>query len=82
MIAGTIVLEDHILIFRQHAITNRTEYTVTDIHEGEEETRLVDSKAFGDALAIAVHPDGLSDVITDEMQESAEEAIGEIRWIP
>ena len=82
MIAGTIVLEDHILNFISNAVSGQTTYTISDMHENKEETLVVATEDFSNALSIAMHIDGLSAIVTDDMQESAENAIGEIRWIP
>jgi hypothetical protein len=80
MIVGTVVIEDHIVHFRIGR--TQTEFIATEILTGMTENRLVDNLDFTNALAIAIHTNGLADLVNDSMQESAERAIGDIRWIP
>ena len=82
MIAGTIVLEDHLIHFTSDSDSGKTTYTVLDVVTGDEEEVIVDSLDFSNAIAIALHKDALEQVVTAEMQASAEAGLGDIRWIP
>lgn len=82
MIAGTVVIEDHIINYKLNPDENTITYSVVDSLNSETETLTVNSKDFMNALCIALHPDALSDVIDDDMQASAEKALGDLRWMP
>ena len=82
MIAGTLVIEDHVLHFKLDTLSSRVEYTVQDSADGQTETLTVNGTDFLNALAVALDPNGLTDSDIEEMHERAERAMGEIRWIP
>jgi len=82
MLAGTVVIEDHVITYVTEPVTSNTTYTVCDTLNGEQETKTVLSEDFHNALCIALHYNGLEDVMTAEMQASAEKALGDLRWIP
>ena len=64
MIKGTIRLEDVTLDFEVNPETMEATYTITDTFEADEpksETKTVSQDKFFNALAIAVHNDGMPD---------------------
>ena len=83
MITGTIILEDHRLIFDVNYDTNTVSYMITNIITNKSKTKKVPQDKFFKALAIAVHNDGMPDYEKDYPDaEEVQPDEKELRWIP
>ena len=83
MIAGTLMLEDHSLIFRLDPATGKITYTVCDAVTGETETVECEYEDFAAAVGAALSPDG--EIIGDPeaaMPKGPLPPLGRVRWIP
>ena len=85
MIAGTLVMEDHIVQFKMNGDEAQTaSVTVVDVlgqsEETHTETYTCNAVDLSKALAIALHWNGTPNAAED--YPAAERAQGRIRWIP
>ena len=64
MIAGTLVLEDLVILFTNQD-NGTTVVTINDTKTGFTETRTVNSHIFSQALSIAIHADGETNYAVD-----------------
>lgn len=82
MIAGTIILEDTVIIF-QNNDSSEISYTISDKLSGKSIVGYAEQATFLKALAIAVHNDGMPDYQKDyDAAESIQPADRDLRWIP
>lgn len=97
MIAGTVILEDHQIVFTLNQADQTVTYTVADGLSGHQATRMVDAPAFLAALGIALHNDGEPNAerdypaaesvqpffgLEEDEGEEAHKIQRALRWIP
>ena len=82
MESGTIYFADRVITFS--LLDGHIIYTVCDIFTEKREQHTVPASVFAFALALAVHPDGLSVSDYEQMkaQEHMKEVAPELHWIP
>ena len=84
MIYGRVRFEDTILTWdTTHEEEGKVRYTVEDAFSHAHEVRVVDSRAFFNALSILAHNDGMPDYRVDYPEaESVQPLNTALRWIP
>lgn len=82
MFAGTLVMENTILVFTE-AEEGKIQYTVQDTLKWKSAVLTVDGYSFFKAVAIAIHPDGEPNAEKDyPAAESVMPSDSKLRWIP
>lgn len=82
MESGTIYFADHVITFS--LLDGHIIYTVCDTFTGKREQYTVPASVFAFALALAVHPDGLSVSASEQVEalEHMHAVAPELRWTP